>query len=54
MGVNCAYAKEAIDTFTQVVPMDTVEEWHQDGENLDKIMAIDPDELKNIPYANYL
>jgi len=53
-GVNCGYAKEAIDTHIQSITTETIQDWSENGDNLEKIIDIDEDEIGDIPQANYL
>jgi hypothetical protein len=53
-GVNCGYAKTAVDEHLQTVTTETVQDWQENGDNLEKLIDIDEDEIPNIPQANYL
>jgi hypothetical protein len=52
--INEGYTTSAIDTHLQSVTTDMVQDWAENGDNLDKIIDIDEDEIQNIQQANYL
>ena len=53
-GVNAGYAKTAVDEHLQSITTETVQDWQENGDNLEKIIDLDEDEIPNIPQANYL
>lgn len=53
-GVDCGYAKEAIEAQNQSIDVEVIQDWTENGDWIEKRGKIDEDEIQNIPQANYL